>query len=163
WHDASVQPGGTTASGGTSYADKGFPPLGMGSGAWVGFADGSSVHVRVGISYVSLANARANLKAEIPAGTTLAQIRQRARDRWDKALGGIAIEGGSVDQRSTIYTALYHVLMHPNAYSDVNGEYRGFDQQTHRLASGQHAQYANFSGWDIYRSHLQLVTWLQPQ
>jgi len=163
WHDASVQPGGTTASGGTSYADKGFPPLGKGSGAWVGFADGHSVHVRVGISYVSLANARANLKAEIPAGTTLAQVRQRAHDHWDKALGGIAIEGGSVDQRSTFYTALYHVLMHPNVYSDVNGQYRGFDQQTHRLATGQHAQYANFSGWDIYRSHLQLVTWLQPQ
>ena len=163
WHDADVQPGGSTADGGTSYADKGFPPLGKGSGAWVGFADGKTVHVRVGISYVSLANARANLKAEIPAGTTLAQVRQRAHDRWDKALGGIAIDGGSADQRSTFYTALYHVLMHPNVYSDVDGEYRGFDQQTHRLAPGQHAQYANFSGWDIYRSHLQLVTWLQPQ
>jgi predicted alpha-1,2-mannosidase len=163
WHDADVQPGGSTAEGGTSYADKGFPPLGKGSGAWVGFADGKTVHVRVGISYVSLANARANLKAEIPAGTTLAQVRQRAHDRWDKALGGIAIDGGSADQRSTFYTALYHVLMHPNVYSDVDGEYRGFDQQTHRLAPGQHAQYANFSGWDIYRSHLQLVTWLQPQ
>lgn len=163
WHDADVQPGGSAADGGTSYADKGFPPLGKGSGAWVGFADGKTVHVRVGISYVSLANARANLKAEIPAGTTLAQVRQRAHDRWDKALGGIAIDGGSADQRSTFYTALYHVLMHPNVYSDVDGEYRGFDQQTHRLAPGQHAQYANFSGWDIYRSHLQLVTWLQPQ
>lgn len=163
WHDADVQPGGSTADGGTSYADKGFPPLGKGSGAWVGFADGKTVHVRVGISYVSLANARANLKAEIPAGATLAQVRQRAHDRWDKALGGIAIDGGSADQRSTFYTALYHVLMHPNVYSDVDGEYRGFDQQTHRLAPGQHAQYANFSGWDIYRSHLQLVTWLQPQ
>lgn len=163
WHDAVVQPGSTTASGGTSYADKGFPSLGQGSGAWVGFADGSSVHVRVGISYVSLANARANLKTEIPAGTTLAQVRQRAHESWDKALGGIAIDGGSADQRATFYTALYHVLMHPNVYSDVNGEYRGFDQQIHRLAPGQHAQYANFSGWDIYRSHLQLVTWLQPQ
>jgi predicted alpha-1,2-mannosidase len=163
WHDASVQPGTTKASGGTSYADKGYPPLGKGSGAWVGFADGHSVHVRVGISYVSLANARANLKAEIPAGTTLAQVRQRAHDSWDKALGGISIDGGKADQRATFYTALYHVLMHPNVYSDVNGEYRGFDQQTHRLAPGQHAQYANFSGWDIYRSHLQLVTWLQPQ
>jgi predicted alpha-1,2-mannosidase len=54
-------------------------------------------------------------------------------------------------------------MMHPNVYSDVNGEYRGFDQQTHRIDGTQQAQYANFSGWDIYRSHLQLVTWLQPQ
>ncbi|WP_426702194.1 GH92 family glycosyl hydrolase [Rhodanobacter sp. Col0626] len=163
WNDASVHAGSTSASGGTSYADKGFPPLGKGSGAWVGFAEGRTVQARVGISYVSLANARANLKAGIPHGTSLAQVRQRAHDRWDKALGHIAIDGGTPDQRSTFYTALYHVMMHPNVYSDVNGEYRGFDQQTHHLDRGQQAQYANFSGWDIYRSHLQLVTWLQPR
>jgi predicted alpha-1,2-mannosidase len=163
WQDARVHPGGTSASGGTSYADKGFPPLGKGSGAWVGFAPGSTVQARVGISYVSLANARVNLHAEIPAATTLAQVRQRAHDAWNTALSRIAIDGGTPDQRSTFYTALYHVMMHPNVYSDVNGEYRGFDQQTHHIDAGQQAQYANFSGWDIYRSHLQLVTWLQPR
>ena len=163
WHDASVHSDGTTAHGGTSYADKGFPPLGKGSGTWIGFASGSSVKVRVGISYVSLANARANLQAEIPIATTLPQLRQRAHDAWNSALDRIVIDGGSADQRSTFYTALYHVMMHPNVYSDVNGEYRGFDQQTHRIDDKQQAQYANFSGWDIYRSHLQLVTWLQPQ
>ena len=68
WMDAAVKPGGTHASGGTGYAAKGFPTPGKGSGAWVGFAPGSNVHVRVGISYVSLANARANLEAEVPAG-----------------------------------------------------------------------------------------------
>jgi len=163
WHDARVHPGGISANGGTSYADKGFPSLGKGSGAWIGFAPGSTVQARVGISYVSLANARANLQAEIPAATTLAQVRQRAHDAWNTALNRIAIDGGTPDQRSTFYTALYHVMMHPNVYSDVNGEYRGFDQQTHRIDGTQQAQYANFSGWDIYRSHLQLVTWLQPQ
>jgi predicted alpha-1,2-mannosidase len=130
---------------------------------WVGFPSGSDVHARVGISYVSLANARANLRAEISSATTLQQLRQRAHDAWDAALSRIVIDGGSTDQRSTFYTALYHVMMHPNVYSDVNGEYRGFDQQTHRIDDRQKAQYANFSGWDIYRSHLQLVTWLQPQ
>ncbi|HEY8682049.1 MAG TPA: GH92 family glycosyl hydrolase, partial [Rhodanobacter sp.] len=163
WHDTRVHHGGTTASGGTSYAAKGYPPLGKGSGAWVGFASGADVQVRVGISYVSLANARANLRAEIPAGTTLAQVRRRADAAWDASLGRIAIDGGTPDQRSTFYTALYHVMMHPNVYSDVNGEYRGFDQQTHHVDATQQAQYANFSGWDIYRSHLQLVTWLQPR
>jgi predicted alpha-1,2-mannosidase len=163
WHDASVHRGAVSASGGTSYAAKGFPPLGKGSGVWVGFPSGSSVHARVGISYVSLANARANLEAEISNATTLQQLRQRAHDAWDTALSRIVIDGGSNDQRSTFYTALYHVMMHPNVYSDVNGEYRGFDQQTHRIDDRQKAQYANFSGWDIYRSHLQLVTWLRPQ
>lgn len=163
WHDAEVQPGSHAASGGTSYTDKGFPPAGKGSGVWLDFAPGSTVQARVGISYVSLANAKANLAAEIPAGTHLAQVRQRALSSWNKALGQIAIHGGSADQRSTFYTALYHVMMHPNVYSDVNGEYRGFDQQTHHIDRGQQAQYANFSGWDIYRSHLQILTWLQPQ
>jgi predicted alpha-1,2-mannosidase len=163
WHDAELQPGGRSAHGGTSYADQGFPPAGKGSGVWLSFADGSTVQARVGISYVSLANAKANLAAEIPVGSSIAQVRAQAQASWNKALGRIAIDGGTPDQRSTFYTALYHVMMHPNVYSDINGDYRGFDQQTHHLDAKQHAQYANFSGWDIYRSHLQLVTWLLPQ
>lgn len=161
WIDDKVHADRIAASGGTGYAGRDFP-ANKGSGAWVGFRPGSDVQARVGISYVSLANAQKNLDAEIPARTTLAQVRQRAHDAWNASLGRISIDGGTADQRTTFYTALYHVMMHPNVFSDVNGEYRGFDQQTHRLDGAQQAQYANFSGWDIYRSHLQLVTWLQP-
>src|SRR5690348_9782921 len=57
WHDSAVHPGATEAHGGTGYGDGGFPPHGKGSGAWVGFAPANDVHVRVAISYVSLANA----------------------------------------------------------------------------------------------------------
>lgn len=170
WHDAKLDAKADTASGGTTYAGSmhghgrsGWPKDGKGSGAWVSFKNGTDVHVRVGISYVSLANARANLKAEIPAGATLAQVHAKARAAWNRALGHIGIGGGSADQRSTFYTALYHVMMHPNIYSDVNGQYRGFDQKTHTLNGSQKVQYANFSGWDIYRSHLQLVTWIMPK
>jgi predicted alpha-1,2-mannosidase len=162
WHDAMLQPGGTSAQGGAGYGDKGFAQAGHGSGAWVGFAPGSDVNVRVGISYVSLANARANLAAEIPPGTTLAQVRGHALDVWNHALERIAIEGGTPDQRTTFYTALYHVLLQPTTFSDVDGEYRGFDQKTHRIEGSQKTQYANFSGWDVYRSQLQLLTWLMP-
>lgn len=163
WHDATVHPDATRSHGGTTYGSKGWPPPGKGSGAWIDFAPGSDVHVRVGISHVSLANARANLAAEIPVGTTLAKVRTRAHDAWNKALGHIAIDGGSPDQRTTFYTALYHSLLHPNVYSDVNGQYRGFDQKIHQVHGNQKAQYANFSGWDVYRSQLQLVTWLMPK
>ena len=163
WHDATVRSSGTSTHGGTGYGDKGFPPPGKGSGAWVGFAPGSDVRVRVGISYVSLANARANLEAEIPRGTTPAEVRKRAGDAWDAALGRIAIEGGTPDQRATFYTALYHALLQPNTFSDVDGEYRGFDQKIHRVEGAQKTQYANFSGWDVYRSQLQLLTWLMPR
>ncbi|MGA9851533.1 MAG: GH92 family glycosyl hydrolase [Gammaproteobacteria bacterium] len=165
WHDAVVRAGGTTAHGGTGYGDKGFPTVGKGSGAWVGFdvTHGATINTRVGISYVSLANARANLEAEIPHGATLAQVRERARGAWNDVLGRIVIDGGTPEQRTTFYTALYHVLLQPATFSDVDGKYRGFDQKIHRIGTHQRTQYANFSGWDVYRSQLQLVTWLMPQ
>ena len=164
WQDAVVHRGATAAQGGTDYDAKGFPTAGKGSGVWVSFDPGKGpVGVRVGISYVSVANARANLDAEIPQGTTLAQVRGHARDAWNQALGRIRVRGGSADQRTVFYTALYHSLLHPNVFSDVDGEYRGFDQKIHRVQGNQRAQYANFSGWDVYRSQLQLVTWLMPK
>ncbi|HET6912657.1 MAG TPA: GH92 family glycosyl hydrolase [Rhodanobacteraceae bacterium] len=163
WHDGAVHADATSARGGTGYGDKRFLPLGTGSGGWVGFDAGATVHVRVGISYVSLANARANLDAEIPQGTSLAQVRRHARDAWNDALGRITIEGGTLDQRTVFYTALYHSLLQPTIFSDEDGEYRGFDQKIHRIEGTQKNQYANFSGWDVYRSQLQLLAWLYPK
>lgn len=163
WRDGEVQAGKTAAQGGTGYDAKGFPASGKGSGVWVGFDPAKGpVQVRVGISYVSLDNAKANLAAEIPAQATVAQVQAKARDAWNGALGKIDITGGTPDQRTTFYTALYHSLLHPNVFSDTNGEYRGFDQKVHRVDGRQHAQYANFSGWDVYRSQVQLLTWLYP-
>ncbi|MBU6477279.1 MAG: GH92 family glycosyl hydrolase, partial [Xanthomonadaceae bacterium] len=100
---------------------------------------------------------------EISAGTTLAQVRDRASAAWNDALGRIAIDGGTRDQRATFYTALYHVLLQPTTFSDANGEYRGFDRKIHHVEGTQKIQYANFSGWDVYRSQLQLLTWLMPK
>ena len=164
WQNDAVKAGALSAQGGTGYDAKGFPQAGKGSGVWLGFDPSKGpVQVRVGISYVSLDNARANLDAEIPAGTTLAQVTANARESWNKALSRIEIKGGTPNERSVFYTALYHSLLHPNVFSDINGEYWGFDQKVHRLGAGQDAQYANFSGWDVYRSQLQLVTWLMPK
>ena len=67
------------------------------------------------------------------------------------------------DQRTVFYTALYHVLVEPNLFSDVDGRYLGMDGAVHTVVAPQRAQYANFSGWDVYRSQLQLLTWLDPQ
>src|SRR5690348_13583513 len=145
WHDGAVHANAASARGGTGYGDKRFLPPGTGSGGWVGFdaSHGATVNVRVGISYVSLANARTNLDAEIPQGTSLAQVRERARHIWNDALNRIAITGGTRDQRSVFYTALYHTLLQPTTFSDENGEYRGFDQQIHRVEGTQNTQYAN--------------------
>ena len=164
WQDETLTKGARDAHGGTSYGDRGHPPGRKGSGAWISFdpAKAPVVNMRVGISYVSLANARANLDAENPKGANLEAVRNKARAIWNERLGEIAVKGGTKDERSVFYTALYHVLLEPNVYSDVNGEYLGFDKAVHTVAPG-HIQYANFSGWDVYRSQLQLITWLDPK
>src|SRR5436190_5711530 len=131
WVDGTLRPDTTTASGGTTYGTEGYPAAGKGSGAYVTFdaGEGAVVNVRVGVSYVSLENARANLRAENPAGTTLEAVAQSAEALWNARLGSIKIDGGTPSERVTFYTALYHALLHPNVFSDTNGEYRGFDGQ----------------------------------
>ncbi len=163
WKDEMVMPDATTSEGGTGFGPKGFPEAGHGSGVWVGFGQGGTVRVRVGISYVSEANARANLEAESKAGTTYEEVAARARAAWNKQLSRIEIEGGTAEQRRVFTTALYHASMTPTTYSDANGEYTGMDHKVHHAASGQTVQYANFSGWDVYRSQFQLLTWLDPK
>ena len=165
WQDTTLTKGAVAARGGTTYGDRGHPPGRKGSGAWIAFDPAKTpvVTMRVGISYVSLANARANLAAEIPKGATLETVRDAARKAWNARLGQIAVEGGTKDERAVFYTALYHVLLGENTYSDVNGEYLGFDKTVHKVTAPQRVQYANFSGWDVYRSQLQLVTWLDPK
>lgn len=162
WHDATLSPGESSSQGGTGFGPKGFPESGHGSGVYLTFAPGTAVHVRIGISYVSLRDAEANLQAEAPANATTESIAARARAVWNQHLAQIDITGGTPDQRTVFRTALYHALQMPTTYSDANGEYEGMDHQVHRLAAGQHTQYANFSGWDVYRSQLQLLTWLDP-
>ncbi|MGE5242872.1 MAG: GH92 family glycosyl hydrolase [Betaproteobacteria bacterium] len=164
WHDERVVPDAVEASGGTTYGSDGYPANGKGSGAYVAFGErsGVAVNMRVGISYVSVANAEANLRAESPEGTSFEDAASRARSAWTEALARIGVDGGTGSERTIFYTALYHALLHPNLFSDVNGEYRGFDGQVHKTAGRQRAQYANFSGWDVYRSQLQLVALLDP-
>jgi len=89
----------------------------------------------VGISYVSEANARANLAAEARS-TSFATIQSRAEAAWNIASADRG-KGGTSDQRTVFTTALYHSLQTPNIYSDVNGEYRGMDQKIHHLAPGR--------------------------
>jgi predicted alpha-1,2-mannosidase len=164
WQDGELRPQTTEVEGGTTYPG-GYPPAGKGSGAYVSFdtSAGTAVNARVGISYVSLDNAEENLETENPAGTTIDQVQAQTRSAWNEQLNRIQTGGGTDDERTTFYTALYHALLHPNITSDVNGEYTGFDLATHTVPTGQNAQYATFSGWDVYRSQVQLVTLLDPE
>ena len=119
-----------------------------------------AVTARVGISFVSIDNARANLQAE--QGTrSFDDLRTGARTGWNNLLGRVAVSGGTTTQRQVLYTNLYHSFLHPNVFSDTNGQYMGFDRVVHNTAAG-HTQYADYSGWDVYRSQVQLVALLNP-
>ena len=131
-------------------------------GAYVTF-DTTTQHtvlLKVGISFVSIADAGRNLAAEDP-GWSVARVADQATTEWNALLGRISVRGGTATEQHTFYTALYHSLLFPNVVSDVNGDYAGFDGRVHTARAG-HEEYANFSEWDIYRSEVQLESLLAP-
>ncbi|MFI5712691.1 GH92 family glycosyl hydrolase [Kribbella sp. NPDC051620] len=162
WKDDTITPGGTQTTGGEGYAT-GADRAGKGSGGYVSFTPGAKVKMRIGISYVSPQGAEENLAAEVRPDATVNRIANDGYKTWKNELQNIRITGGSDAQRSTFYTALYHVLLQPNVFNDVDGKYLGSDQQIHELAPGQQAQYGTFSGWDQYRAHIQLLALLKPE
>ncbi len=120
-----------------------------------------TVLAKVGISYVSTANAKANLTTENP-GWSFAATQGAAHAAWNAVLGKIAVGGGTAAQQQEFYTALYHSLLHPNVVSDDNGQYTGTDKRVHTIDPGHSAFYTNFSGWDIYRTQAQLEALVDP-
>jgi len=164
WVDGTLRPGTTAATGGEGYAT-GADRAGRGSGGYVSFdtTAARTVTARVGISYVSLDSAERNLAEEVRPWATVDSVAADGRRAWDARLRRIRIAGGTEDQRTVFYTALYHALMQPNLLSDVDGRYLGMDRRVHRLAPGQDAQYGNFSGWDQYRAQIQLLALLEPR
>jgi predicted alpha-1,2-mannosidase len=131
------------------------------AGAWVRLHPGVvSVLVKIGVSYVSLDNARANLEAEIP-GWDFDAVRAAAREAWNRELGRIEVAGGTDDQKTLFYTGLYHVLIHPNVFSDVNGQYQGMDDTGVKSERG-FTRYTLFSLWDTYRGVHPLLALAYP-
>ncbi|MDR1859787.1 MAG: GH92 family glycosyl hydrolase [Bacteroidales bacterium] len=122
------------------------------------FAD-SKVDVKVGISSVSVENAIANLSASASDGFDA--VAQATAQVWDKELGKIKIDSPDATQKKIFYTALYHTMVAPALFSDVNGQYKGLDGAT-RTADG-YRQYTVFSLWDTYRALHPLFTLTQPE
>lgn len=122
---------------------------------------GTEVEVKVGISYVSIENARKNLDAEVGA-KSFDQVLDTAQAKWREALGRIRVKGGSDDDKTIFYTALYHSLLHPNIVSDVNGEYPAMESGKTGVAV-DYDRYTVFSLWDTYRNVHQLLTLVYPE
>jgi predicted alpha-1,2-mannosidase len=131
-------------------------------GAYARFATGtgSVVAAKAAISFVSVAGALRNLRAEATTWS-IATVEARAQARWAALLDRIRVSGGAHADQVSFYTALYHSLLQPSTFSDVDGRYMGEDGRVHRAAG--YTQFANFSGWDMYRGEMQLLALVAPR
>ncbi|MEV6483397.1 GH92 family glycosyl hydrolase [Streptomyces sp. NPDC051576] len=137
-------------------------PDGKAGAAMVTFApDVRTVTARVGVSFVDVEGARRNALAEQKA-QPYDTVQQAVRADWNQWLNRITVDGGTDAQRRVFYTALYHALLHPSVFSDTDGRYTGMDGTVHQTRAG-HVQYANFSGWDVYRCQVELLALLAPR
>ncbi len=117
------------------------------------------VLLKAGISFVSMDNARENLQKEIP-GWNFDLVHSRARALWNKALSKITVQGGTADQKTVFYTALYHSMIDPRSLEDVNKQYPGGDGKVH--VADSFTKRTIFSGWDVFRSEFPLQTVIDP-
>lgn len=121
---------------------------------------GEQILVNTAISGVSMEGAAKNLQAEVP-DNDFDKYRNAARDNWNRQLSKIEVKSNDTDARTNFYTALYHSMLAPTIYSDVDGAYYGPDKKTHQ-ADGW-VNYSTFSLWDTFRAAHPLFTYTEPE
>lgn len=119
---------------------------------------GETITLKTGLSSTSPEGAARNLAAEVP-GWSLDAVRRATDAAWNRELGRIAVTGGTARQRQNFYTALYHTMIVPNVWSDVDGRYRGRDDRVHRA---DHPVYTVYSLWDTFRTAHPLYALIDP-
>jgi predicted alpha-1,2-mannosidase len=129
------------------------------SGAWASYAthDHEVIEVRVGTSFLSVDQARANLQQEIPRWD-FNGVRAALHREWRDKLDRLTVEGASEDQQKMVYTALYHALLYPRVFSEYGRYYSAFDDRIHNGSS-----YTAYSIWDTFRAEFSLLTLLAPE
>jgi len=153
--------GGTVVAGGRTAEQSQHEQSTGAYASWPASEQKQSITAKIGISYVDVAGAEKNLEAEATR-KDFDTIRRDAVSAWNKELSTIEVSGGSPEQRTVFYTALYHSLLMPSLFDDADGRYLGFDSKIHTVPTDHHV-YANFSGWDIYRSEIPLLSMIEPQ
>lgn len=118
------------------------------------------VEVKVGVSYLSIENARENLEKETE-NKSFETIYKETYNEWNEELSKITVEGGSKDDKTIFYTALYHTLIHPNTLNDFNGEYPVIKRS--KIGKTEGTRYTTFSLWDTYRNVHQLMSLVYPK
>lgn len=117
--------------------------------------------IRVGMSGVDMAGAKLNLETEMP-DFQFEKYALAAKKEWNKELGKIEFESGDEEKQTIFYTSLYHTFLQPNIWNDIDGRYRGRDNQIHTLNKGDE-QYTVFSLWDTFRAAHPLYTLIQQE
>jgi predicted alpha-1,2-mannosidase len=132
---------------------------GLAAGAYAKFetTEGEVVEARVGTSFISIEQARQNLKSEIPSWG-FDTVRSALRATWNEKLGRLSIEGATDDQRKIVYTGLYHALLYPRIFSEQGRYYSAFDDRVHKGVS-----YTAYSIWDTFRAEHSLLTLMAPE
>ncbi|MGV9905505.1 GH92 family glycosyl hydrolase [Streptomyces sp. NPDC003388] len=132
-----------------------------GGGAFVRFdtTRDRTVEATTALSYVDADGAAANLRAE--GGRSFDTVRRRAREEWERRLATVRVRGGAPALRRTFYSSLYRSFLAPNAGSDADGRYFGWDRRVHRARG--YTYYQNWSLWDTYRTQAQLLALLAPR
>jgi len=129
------------------------------TGAYVRFrtAQNEVIEARVGTSFISIEQARANLRAEVPRWD-FARVRGQLAAQWNDKLGRLSVEGATDAQRRIVYTALYHALLYPRVFSEGGRYYSAFDDTVHKGES-----YTAYSIWDTFRAEFSLLTLMGPE
>lgn len=122
--------------------------------------ENEEVLVKSGISFVDIEGAKANLEHDI-AHWDFETVRKDARNAWNKAMEKVSVTGGSEAEKTIFYSALYHTMIDPRTFSDVNGNYIGADKKVHQANNFTYRTI--FSGWDVFRSQFPLQTLINPE
>lgn len=131
-------------------------------GVWFTYdtEENEAIEVKMGVSFVSIENARLNMNTEQP-DFNFDKVRAAAGRMWNDDLSRVLVEGGTQDDKTIFYTAMYHLLIHPNIIQDVNGEYPMMESLKVGHTTGN--RYTVFSLWDTYRNVSTLMTLLYPE
>ena len=123
-------------------------------------AEGEQIMVKVALSPVSMDGAEANMKAEMPKWDFEGTVKA-AEKAWNEELSKIKIDTDDAEARTVFYTAMYHSMIQPSVFNDVNRDYRGANDQIYR--NGNFVNYTTFSLWDTYRAAMPLMTIIHPE
>jgi len=122
--------------------------------------ENEEVTLKVGISFVDMEGAENNFNTEI-ASLNFDDVKDQAQELWNNELSRIKISGGTEDEKTIFYTSLYHTMIDPRIYTDVDGRYTGGDYKIHNT-NNKFTKRTIFSGWDVFRSQFPLQTIINP-